>query len=893
MALGFGICSAGGAESPLSPEEGVAAFAVEEGWKVEIAAAEPEVFDPVAMAFDERGRMFVAENRGYPSGPETGGIALLEDADGDGRFETRREFALGLCFPNGVLPWKGGVFVTCAPDLLYLKDLDGDGVAEEKRVVLTGFATGASTQLRVNDPTLGPDGWIYLASGLSGGTITAPEHPERVAVKMDGHDLRFDPHTGAFEIVDGRSQYGMTFDEEGNRFVCMNRIQAQHVVMEERFLRRNRNLAFSETMQNLPEERIDDLLRGDNAAARIYPISGNVTTATSHQGTFSAACAVTWFDGGLFSCDPTGNLVHRDVLVPAGATFAARRSAEKREFLASRDDWCRPVFLTEGPDGALYVCDMYRKTIEHPDYLPEELRKHTDFQSGKDKGRIYRVFAGERFERINLDLVDNQCAALLSRNPWARATAFRLLQESRDDSAFPLMKKQAPTPLSLALLDKLGGLDVDLLARAATDESVALRVVASRLGGAGALEDANPRVRFHAVLRCKVTEADLPALVRVALAEPGDRWTRAAVFSSISGLEIPFLQAVLALEPSRRGRQIAFARDLGQLLGVADQETARALVAAGSDPADVLWRMAFFNGLGAAPDGDVLADLRAAARGITGSTEERLEALRFLGRWGDAEAGDYLFEVLDAAGGEPVLRRGVIGILCQREDPRVGGMLLAPKRWAGLDPLARAEVVSGLLARKENAEAIAQALEDGRIHAALLDAPQRKRLLEAVPRVAELFEKLGGERMAVYEEWKPVAAMPGDAAAGKPLFAGLCATCHRLDDIGVNVGPDLFGIRNQAKEAILLHILVPNREILPGFAACVVTAKDGRVFSGLVVSDSDNALTLRLPAGIETTLLRKDIATVGTLESSLMPDGLEQALTHQQMADLLAYLKGE
>ena len=140
--------------------------------------------------------------------------------------------------------------------------------------------------------------------------------------------------------------------------------------------------------------------KGHGAAARLFPISRNVTTADSHAGTFTAACGVTvyrgtglpaLYRGGAFSCDPTGNLVHFDRLEPQGATFSARPGRRGSEFLASTDNWFRPVFLTHGPDGALYVCDMYRKTIEHPDYLPVEIRKRTDFESGKAMGRIWHV----------------------------------------------------------------------------------------------------------------------------------------------------------------------------------------------------------------------------------------------------------------------------------------------------------------------------------------------------------------------------------------------------------------------------------------------------------------------------------------------------------------------
>ena len=144
---------------------------------IECVVSEPLVIDPVAMAFDEHGRMWVAENRAYPKvAPDVykGQIALLEDKDQDGYYEKRTTFATGLAYPNGVLPWEGGVIVTDAPDVLFMKDTDGDGKCDVRQVLLTGFDTKRSTQLRVNDPTLGPDGWIYLAGGLSGGRVKAP-----------------------------------------------------------------------------------------------------------------------------------------------------------------------------------------------------------------------------------------------------------------------------------------------------------------------------------------------------------------------------------------------------------------------------------------------------------------------------------------------------------------------------------------------------------------------------------------------------------------------------------------------------------------------------------------------------------------------------------------------
>ena len=451
------------AESPLSPAEALAAFRLDPGLRVELVAAEPLIESPVAVAFDARGRMFVAENRGYPTGPETAGrIAMLEDTDADGTFDRRTEFAEGLSFPNGLMAWRDGLLVTCAPDLIYLADTDGDGRSDRREVLLTGFSTAGSTQLRASHPQLGLDNWIYVTGGLTGGKVTSPKNPDHAAVEFGRADFRFLPDCSQFEAVDGGGQFGMTFDDFGHRFICYNRVQVQHVVLPGRYLRRNPHLAATSTVQDCPADMVAEPLAGHGASARLYPISQNITTADSHAGTFTAACGLLVFRssglpkayyGGAFSCDPTGNLVHFDKLEPAGATFVARRSKEQSEFLASRDDWFRPCNLAQGPDGALYVCDMYGKTIEHPDYLPPEIRKHTDFESGKGMGRIWRVVdadveAAKRIADRRGHFPDGgpPVGAYGLRNPddgWWRDTTHRLLLESRDMAAVPDLKAVA------------------------------------------------------------------------------------------------------------------------------------------------------------------------------------------------------------------------------------------------------------------------------------------------------------------------------------------------------------------------------------------------------------------------------------------------------------------
>ncbi|MGV3531038.1 MAG: PVC-type heme-binding CxxCH protein, partial [Chthoniobacteraceae bacterium] len=579
--MAAGVCNSEQGSGVRTLDSALQSFELADGLNIELVASEPLTASPCAMAFDEHGRLFVAENRGYPrtTEPPQGSIALLEDIDRDGRMDKRTVFADGLTFPNGVLPWRGGLFVTCAPDLLYLRDTDGDGRADERKVVLTGFATSGSTQLRVNAPILGPDGWIWLASGLIGGKISNPAQAEFGTVEMKG-DLRFDPHSGRFEAVDGRSQYGHSFDALGRRFICMNRIQVQHVVLPSSHLRRNPYLAFSETVQNCPDLVPNPLLRGGGGAARIFPISANITTADSHAGTFSAACAVTIWDGSgalppqyanvAFSCDPTGNLIHADKLEPKGATFAAKSMFADREFLASRDDWFRPVFLTTGPDGALYVCDMYRKVIEHPDYLPGETAKQMDFEAGKESGRIWRIRSRDAVNnavsRFPEDV--NALGALLSdANPWTRATARRLLLETREpgktialSSATP---EQAHDPHWLQTRHLLSPLsDEELLAAAKhpPGAAVALTIMGADLAtgkrdsslleqlGEQALTADSPALLPFVTALASVPNSAVaaPLLVQAARAsDPADRWMAAAIVASSSGREMDVLSGLL------------------------------------------------------------------------------------------------------------------------------------------------------------------------------------------------------------------------------------------------------------------------------------------------------------------------------------------------------------
>ncbi len=977
----------GAGDGPLSVEEALASFRVAPGVAVECAAAEPLVFDPVAIAFDEAGRLFVVENRGYPEGPgegkpPAGTIALLEDPDAGGRYRKRTEFARDLTFPNGAMLWRGGLYVTCAPDIFYLRDTDGDGKADERRVVFTGFSLGGSSQLRASHPTLALDNWVYVSGGLSGGKVTAPERPDLPAVDIDRSDFRFRPDGSGFEAVEGKGQFGLAFDAFGRRFFCMNRIQIQHPVLSGRYLARNPHLAFSQTIQDLPEGLVSGNVQGPGAAARIFPISKNVTTADSHAGSFTAACGVTIYGGtalppeyrgAAFSCDPTGNLVHSDRLVPVGATFRAVPIAEGVEFLASTDSWFRPVNLANGPDGALYICDMYRKSIEHPVYLPPEVRKRTDFTSGRDLGRIYRVAArGRGFERVGLAGLSTEalCSQLDHAEVWRRCTAQRLLIEKGDQDAIDFLTEANESLRSglagrpevegavgrlhrLFTMQRLGSLDDDsVLLKALADPHPAVREHAVRwieprllpspdpiawldrlLPLAG---DADPRVRFQLALTLGAAPEKrrvLPALASIAARGAGDRWTRAAVLSSAAGMEGRLLGELRPILPAEENGASALFEEIGRILGAGEKldglpdmlDDLSGHWPKGEPDPEVAFLTGVAEGLrtrGSASKGGSLlfsllergpeafrgvrkqiGDHRTASiarlRDLGRPIDQRIGAARFLGLVGGAEAEKALVGLLGSgADAPPPLQSAAVRALAGMDSASIAPALLAPERFGRLSPGVRDSVLSALLGHPRHHGAILAAMESGAVDPGLLDTARRGQLLQSPDetirgRAKALYAgRESTDRMKVYEEFRSALALKPDPRNGRAVFKTHCATCHRLDRDGFTVGPDLFGIRSQPPEAILLHTLVPEYEIAPGYTCYTVLTRDRRTLVGLIASETAASLTLRRDRGEEETILRRDIESVSALAISLMPQELEKNVSRQELADLIAYVRG-
>ncbi len=957
---------------PLTPSRALALFDHEPGLKVELAAAEPFVVAPCAFAWDESGALYVAENRGYPTGDPngkpTGRIARLTDTDGDGVYDRRTEFAEGLSFPNGVLPWRGGLLVTCAPDVLWLKDTDGDGKADVREVILTGFALNQSTQLRVNKPQLAPDGWVYLASGFSGGHITSPKRLGDPALDLHG-DLRFNPDSGEFEAVDGRTQFGQDFDDFGRRFGCQDRVQVRHFVTASSWFARQPGLVPPELPHNCPELIPNPLLRTGGGAAPLHPISHNLTTADSHAGTFTAACGVTlWrggtlpdrYQGGVFSCDPTANLVHFDRLEPAGATFSARPLPGTNEFLRSPDDWFRPVYLGVGPDGALYVADLYRKTIEHPDNLPEAIRKRTDLRAGEDLGRLWRVTSdrspARRPKRNRLpgpaETIRNP-AALLSdlsqTNSWRRDTALRLLRESPDAASlngplhagFRASRSARSAALFLQLLARIDALDGPVIAAALNSphpevRELALRFAIPFLTGPSDLatlavnraRDEQPRVRFQAALslgelRESAPQLALPALSQIAIRDGHDPWFRAAILSSIHGQERGFLGRLMAQPPQPNDPVLPLLADLGELLGRTVPTDAFVEVFAdtlggpGTDLARALALLGPFTEAAGART-NVLFDPLAAAAGTVAAAKwqvlkeaalgsldppgpdpfQRLVALRLVSQM-DPESAQKVRLKLLRQETDPLLLAAVLRQLADPDHPELARPLVDPTHWPPLPPATRLLVLNALADHIELHPLLAQALEQHLAPTGFLTPSQRDSLRRT--RDPELRVRFGAilsgavapERRQAFGAARAALQLTPVPAQGREVFRRNCTDCHRLDQEGFAVGPDLLDVRNQSKDTLLQHLVIPEQEITPGFANQVCKTRDGRTLTGLLVANGAAGTVLRQAKGVTRTVARAEVRSLELSPLPMMPQGLEKAMSLQELADLLAYLQGE
>lgn len=958
---------------PVEAAEALRTFKVRPGFRVELVAAEPLVRDPIELCFDEEGRLFVVEMIDYSElrevRPHLGRIRLLEDTDGDGRMDRSRVFADDLPWPTAVFWANGGVYAAATPDVFFLQDTDGDGRADRREVVFTGFAIDyvpyrtnqLNVQAMLNSFRWGLDNRIHGCTAPNGGEITSPRWPaDTPPVNVRGRDFAFDPRPLRLEAEAGGGQYGMAFDDRGRRFTCNNSDHLRVFMYEARYAERNPYVTMPPALQSIA---------ADGPAAEVFRtspeepwrvlrtrwrvaglVAGPIEGGGRASGYFTSATGLmvyrgdAWpeeYVGDVFIADCGSNLIHRKKLRAEGVALIGERPAEEQrtEFLTSTDTWFRPVQMANGPDGALYILDMYREIIEHPWSLPPGIKKHLDLTAGSDRGRIYRVVP-EGFQprpppRLGRASTAELVGTLAHRNAWHRETAARLLYERQDRAAVPLLEQQlreAAFPLgrlhSLYALQGLGALTPRHLLGALADPDDRVREHAVRLSepflkapvGNRALlarllalaEDPSPHVRYQLAFTLGETPAPerLEALARIARRDAGSLWTRAAVLSSLGEGAAEMWERVKAWFAPADGEAVLdagayeFLRQLVQMLGARNrpEEVAAVLGFVEQAPPAVAFTLVHALGEGVqrargrldtARLRPVLERAAAVAADPTAPETDRVQGIELLGLTDYARSGERLVALLDQTQPQAV-QLAAVRTLNRFPDPAVGRELAG--RWPGFTPRLRAAVLPVLLARPERARALLDQVEAGIIRRTELDSTQLDFLMNH--RDADLRARalrllagaVAGDREAVVEQFRPALSLSGDAGRGRKIFVERCASCHRLGGEGFALGPDLVSVRNAGKEKMLVNILDPSREVLPQYLAYEVETRDGESLLGVLVQETATHVTLRQAYGREVVVVRANLATMQSRGKSLMPDGLEEGLGAPDLADLLEFI---
>jgi putative membrane-bound dehydrogenase-like protein len=923
---------------PREARRALESFSLPQDLAIDLVAGDDLVQSPVAIDFGDDGRLWVCEMADYPAGLngglEPGGrLKVLTDTDRDGRFDHATVVASGLPFPTGLMVWGNQVLVCAAPDILLIQ---ADGSRRE--VLYTGFATH-NFQARVNGLRWGLDGWIYGSGGLFGGKIRHPASGREIAAT--GRDFRFRLPGGEFEALPGVSQQGRVRDDFGEWFGNDNGS-----------LLWNYPLPPAAAARGIepPQARIASN-RDDN---RVFPTSVTLERFndphTANQLTSACAPEIyrdshlgAAYQGNAFVCEPVHNLIRRSILTPDGLGFAARRATNetRSDFLTSSDNWFRPVEVRTGPDGALWVVDMYRFVIEHSRWIPAERLKNLDPRAGADRGRIYRIRRRNDVLRPLPEIAsikrESLAASIASPNGVLRDMAHRRIhrefpsedRDSRQAIGTGLQQTFRGSDLpgvqvqSFAILQDFGATrpgDLDQLLDS-PDPSVvrfalgripptpaALALFNTRLMALSA----DPALRFHSACALERQDSDgLAHLTFLLLQYPADPWLAAVVERAAAAHPDDFARQLAGSPESFARNETALAPFLDRLIPRLTQSAASLLIAhapAGSRQAALAWIARIQNQptlearLNPAAqsrlkawESELAPQSPAIAAGSTNSLGERSAALLILAQQAPSNPASRsaLVQLLDADL-PATLRQSLTTHLSRLASPELADQLLA--NWSTLPPLRRTERIALVLARPASTRSLLAAVRAQRIASADLTAAQRDQLrrhpdASLASDANALFPVATSSRADVLRRFQPSLTLTGDPARGGSTFDRLCASCHALRGHGHAVGPDISVYRTKPPADFLAAVLDPNAAIDARATAYQLTATDGRELTGIVMDESTTAFVLVQPGGLRVRVQRTEVARLDASPLSLMPEGLEESLQPQDIADLLAWIR--
>lgn len=935
---------------PLSPAEAVAKMTVPEGFSVELVAAEPDIVNPVAMTFDERGRIWITESLEYPrleAGPGRDRIKVLEDTDGDGRADKFTIFAEGLNIPSGIAVGYGGVWIANAPDILFLVDTDGDGRADQREIVVTGFGRDDTHELP-NSLTWGPDGWLY---GLNG--VFNRSHVVQGTRQFDFTCalFRIHPRTREFQIFcEGTSNpWGIAWDSEGSAFVSACVIDhLWHLTESAYYIRQG---------------------------GPYPPFTAPAGSIVKHKHQKAAYCGIHYFDSDAYPAEYRerlymGNIhgaaINVDVLTARGSSY---ESAEGPDFLSAHDAWFMPVVQKTGPDGSLYILDWYDRY-----HCYQDARRDSD---GIDrlKGRLYRVRYQNTPRVDKFDLAhesdDQLIARLHSPNVLFRDLAQRILSERANPAT---LKKLSQVVLddsqsrkgrlhALWALVSIAPLAPDVHQSLLTHVDPTFRAWAVRAGGNQrqvdsairdkvrdlATDPAGP-VRLQVAIAARKIEGfdAMELLLDVLAASPDDALISHVVWQNLHPLLETESQRFLALSELPRFKAALaplVPRAIDRVLGCRDPRAIAGLIAhvdhhSSGDPTILdkclreltakLERREFSTSqlgvlkpqlaalvsriLDGSPSGPLFADAallgaswqdeRAlkVVRGYLASSEQatgrRARALDALVAASDISTQPTVRALFDDARSPVELRSAALESLAHLDAAWVADLVLG--HYAKLEPELRPMAIELLTEREQWAEKLLEAVENGTVPSSALNINQVRQLLRSGnPGIAAKVKAHWGSLRAdrnpdrektIGEMRALLRGAQGDAVRGREVFRRVCGQCHKIYGEGQDVGPDITLNGRNSFELLLSNVFDPSLVIGPAYQARTVATMDGRVLSGLLAEESPARVVLKTQGGKLEIIPRDEVEEMTVSRLSLMPEELEKQLKPEELVDLFAFL---
>ena len=906
------------------------------GFKCVVFAAEPDVQQPIGMAWDSKGRLWVAECYTYAENPDRWDLKLrdrlivLEDKDGDGKHDSRKVFWDEGRYLTSVEVGHGGVWILNDGTLSFIPDANGDDVPDgPPQVKLDGFNTKTIGHNIVNGLRWGPDGWLYGRHGITDtSAVGAPGTPADQRVRFNCAIWRYHPTRGVVEAVahGGTNSWGHDWNAEGELFMINTVIGHLWHVIPGAYYRRMFGTHLNPYVYEIIEQTADHF-HWDTGAEKWSDIRQGVSSKTQELGGGHAHVGMLIYQGGLwpkeyhgslFTCNLHGNRINVDRLERQGCGYVGKHAPD---FMQAKDPWFRGIDLLTGPDGNVFVADW-----------SDSGECHDNDGVHRTSGRIYKIVheATKKVEPFDVSKMKNEelVELLESKNNWWSRSSERVLFE-RKYTHLKIDRNQSPeeSDITNALRDlaesgaPLIRGSCDLYAKHSsglvrlTVASLLQRLpLAERWPIATALaqheEDAEdrqqplmiwygiePAVAADPMKGVEfIAQAKIPTVRRLVA-------RRIAEMIEAQPAAVDALVALMTKQPEVRGDVLAgLAAGLDGFSSAKKPKGGEALANASKasagnvdkDPSS--GELAYIETLSLVfGSGRAVEELIALVKNAEADANARSNALKNLTRSAKPE----LLPVVRGLINDKVLATAARSALAAYDHPDIPKALLSP--WPARSEEQQAATVATLVSRPSYAKALLDAVQAGRVPKSAITPYQARaiRSLNDEALNAQLTAVWGelrdtpAAKQAELAEWMrkltPERLAQGDAKQGKVVFAAACGACHKLYGEGGQIGPDLTGGDRHKVTYLLENTLDPSAVVPADYRMTVFQLKDGRTLTGVIPEQTERTVTIQTPTE-RLTVEKAQIAGQQQLPMSLMPEGLLGALGEEQVVHLFRYL---